>query len=169
MRPRFGTAAAICLLLASAFSQADEMPVDIFSKAALVYKADPVTASAQPAESGQGIRLNYDFTKGGNSVRFEFAVDPPLDGPFAKLLITAKGPEIPVVLIVRGDDRKGVAYQFGPLSAEEQVFTVDLAKPVFTGGQEARLQYPIRGLSFTIRGKDHPSGTVEISKVAGEN
>ncbi len=135
MRLLSGNMAAACLFLSMGIAASGEVPIDLTAKAPLIYKSEETGASVEPDASGTGVRLNYDFENGGNTARFDF-LSPPLEGPISKLTITAKGSEGPLFLIVRDAASKPVGYEVGPITADEQTFTVDLASPSSIAGRQ---------------------------------
>ncbi len=145
-----------------------EIPIDL-SKAPLVYKDEATVASSEPSADGSGARLNYDFENGGTTVRYEFVISPPIDQPISKIMVTGKGKDGPGFLLVRDASKQSVAYKFGPLTEDEQTFTVDMASPAFPGAAKKNIEYPITAICFTIKKPAEPKGSFDISKITAES
>ncbi len=160
----FGT--AIFGFLAAALAGEEVLPLN--SKKPAIYKSPETVASAEPDAEGEGVKLSYDFEAGGETVRFSFPFAAPIDGPFSHLVVTARGNEGSVILMLRDATNRGISYNIGPISAESQDFTVDLANPALAGQKQERIEFPIRELSFTIRKPAALKGMTEITKVVAK-
>lgn len=162
-----GIFAIIVFLSAAPDGRGSEIPIDI-SKAPLIYKNDTTEASAESAANGEGIRLDYDFSNGGDTLRCEFTLITPLDGPVSSLKVTGKGTEGPAFVLVRDVNKQSIAYKIDPFTENEQVFTVDLSSPAFPGAKKTTLEYPITAIGFTMKKPAELKGFFEISKITAE-
>jgi len=153
-------------LVATALAGEEVLPLN--SKPFAIYKSPETAASAEPDAGGEGMKLTYDFEAGGETVRYSFPFAAPIDGPFSHLVITARGSEGSVFLMVRDATNRGISYNVGPISAESQDFTVDLANPALVGQKQERIEFPIRELSFTVRKPAALKGMIEITKVVAK-
>lgn len=158
--------AAACLFLVAGTGIAEEIPVNI-TATPRIYKSAETSADTGLDAGGAGARLNYNFENGGNSVQFVFSLSPPLEGPLSKILVTAKGSNRMVFLILRDASNRGIAYRLGPLAEEEQTFAIDPAMPAMAKANEdaKAIEYPIKAISFTVTKTGDEKGFIEISKI----
>lgn len=157
----------MAVLTAAPDSCGGEIPIDI-PKAPSIYKSEATTAGLEPTANGEGFHLDYDFSNGGDTLRCEFPLTSPLNGPVHSFKITGKGNEGPTFLLIRDSAKQSIAYKIDPFAENDQTFVIDLASPAFVKDSKTKLEYPIIGIGFTMKKPAELKGSFEISKITAE-